>query len=211
MLTEPVLFYPPSHRTSYFLGLDLGRRRSQNQDQDQDRPALVAVERRSRRHIQTDGVVVTRFCLEHQWRIIHAERIPPGVDGLRLQRRAAALARKLSPSCTLVVHASGPGAPVAEALRAALPGLRVVGVAVTPGSRAARGPGRWGVPSLELAGLLRRMIEQGDLRAAHGMSGWDQLREEMQSFVAAGPSAPSGKADLITALGLATWWGRRGL
>ncbi len=195
------LFLAPPPRSAFFLGLDLG--------QSQDHSALVVVERLARTFTQSDGVVVTGYQRRFEWRIRHAERIALGVSYRHVQRRVAQVVQALGPAATLVVDASGVGAPVFEALRAELPAAHVVGVVITGAGRPSRNAGRWTAPRGELVGVLRLLIEKGELRAARGMTGFPQLLEELQSFTE--HAAHAVHDDLVMALALACWWAHRGV
>ncbi|HBY58550.1 MAG TPA: hypothetical protein DEH78_01930, partial [Solibacterales bacterium] len=93
-------------------------------------------------------------------------------------------------------------------LRGTAAGAKVVGVVLRGGGHASRGAGRWNVPRGEVVGVLRLMMEKGDLTAAQGMRGREELQDELGAFLERGKES---RDDLVMALGLACWWGRRGV
>jgi len=159
--------------SDYFVGLDLGLKR--------DPSAVVVLERLVRKTGKTNPLDWSAV-LEKITLIRRVERVPletpyaevPGMIGGVL-RGLAGSGRK-----TLLVDATGVGAPVVEMLRAAgLPG-RLTPVVITGGQNVGLMKGAETVPRRALLENLRSMLETGVLRAAHGLAGWEDLRRELQ-------------------------------
>lgn len=199
----------------FYIGVDLGQRR--------DYSALAVVERRDRmRAYQT-----TEFeCVHLRW----MERLRLGTPYPEVVERVREVATcpELFGRCSVVVDATGVGAPVLEMLRRAGLGCEVAAVTITGGDRESRLPGGgpgWSVPKVDLIAGLQVMLEQGELRIARGMAEELALRRELMDVRAAprgngrarfGADGHGEHDDLVVALALGCWrakrqgWGLRG-
>ncbi len=194
-----------------FLGVDLGQRN--------DYTAIAGVERVTRQW-RTQNRVTWGWEAKEQVRLClrYLERVPLGTPYPKVVERVAGLARQLRgrSRCSVVVDATGVGAPVVDALREAdLRGAELMPVVITPGDHARYGHGRWRVPKADLVGGLQRCLEDEELRVAAGLKEFDHLVEEMRGFtvrVTEGAEMVFGgkKDDLVIALALAAWGARLG-
>ncbi len=205
----------------YFVGVDLGKSR--------DHSALAVVERAELFLDEMDWMTYERK-RKRRFRVRYLQRVrlgtpyPEVVARVREVVRAKALARR----CTLVLDATGVGAPVLDLLRLAELGCGIEAVIITGGERESHAGGVWHVPKRDLVTGLRVMLEKRELELSRRVAMADALAREMagmeervsrsgrESFGAAG----SGKDDLVMACGLACWrakwkgkgmWGERSL
>lgn len=105
-----------------FFGLDLGRR--------QDPSALAILERR---HDYTGRRDPVTYELELKLRFVlrHVETFPLGMHYFEIVRRIRKLIQIADPLKTLVVDASGVGAPIVEAFRAARLEATLIPITIT--------------------------------------------------------------------------------
>jgi hypothetical protein len=197
-----------------FFGLDLGRR--------QDPSALAAVERL---HMGTGRVNRVTYEPETRLSLIvrHLELFRLGTPYLDVVRRMARLLNEpqtldgyqvepghpARPHQTLVVDATGVGAPVVEALQvmdleAGLTAITITGA----GQPHADAFGGTLVARRDLLSNLRLVMERGLLRVPEGLHERDGLTEEW--LRAADPAGPAHD-DRVVALALAVWQATRGL
>jgi hypothetical protein len=201
---EPHLYY----------GLDLGRRES--------RSALAVIERvhqptGARDAASYEPVLRLRFVVRH------LEAFRPGLPYLRVVRRLERLLNEprrlgayelrpghaLRPRQTLVVDASGVGAPVVEAfqairLEASLRPITITG-AGRPGADAF---GTTQVARRDLLSNLRLLMERGLLRLPRRLhERLDLVDECLRATARSGPAHD----DRLMALALAAWQATRGL
>src|SRR6266852_2957448 len=140
----------------YFVGLDLGQSRNYS--------ALAMVERAEVFPDEMDWVTYERR-RKRRYRVTFLERArlgtpyPDVVDRVREVMRAPALAGR----CTLVMDATGVGAPVLDLLRRADLGCGIAPVILTGGERESRAGGLWHVPKRDLITGLQVMLEKREL------------------------------------------------
>lgn len=221
LLFEPLTPARPALEPHLFFGLDLGCRR--------DPAALVLLERVLIPLHRTDPVTFEPLT-EPRLHLRAAVRYPLGLPYLTLVARvtkAIASARALSahggltrpflaqppwpvqpghsarPHCTLVVDATGVGAPVVELLRRAPHEARLMPVTVTSGAHPAPDPhGGWLVPRRDLLSRLVLAFESRLLRIPASLP----LRKDILAELAHLSDSPSTRRDdLAFALALALW------
>lgn len=193
----------------YFVGLDLG--------QSRDHSALAIVERAELFLDEVDFVTYERK-RRTRYRIRHLERLPlrtpyPDVVArVRAVTHAGALARR----CTLVMDATGVGAPVLDLLRRAGLTCAIEPVILTGGDREQFGGGLWRVPKRDLLMGLRVMLEKKELEMSRRAPGAGALARELGFVEARGSGGrerygvwTSGEHDdLVIAAALACWRAR---
>ena len=192
----------------YFIGLDLG--------QKQDFTAIAVVERRDSgpTHFLSSYRLLTTYGLRY------LERIPLGTPYPRVVERIGRLTRlpEIRQRCTLVVDATGVGAPVVDLLRQANLDCQLVALTITGGEHAHRGHGHCcTVPKRDLIATLQVMLEEEDLIIAAELPERRRLVEELMALqVHAMPSGhesfgASGRVhdDLVLAVALACWQARK--
>jgi hypothetical protein len=111
----------------YFVGLDLG--------QSRDHSALAVVERADLILDEIDHVTYARL-KERQYRVRFLERVALGTPYPNVVERVREVvrAKPLAGRCTLVVDATGVGAPVVDLLQRAQLGCGIEAVILTGGS-----------------------------------------------------------------------------
>jgi hypothetical protein len=206
---------------TYFLGLDLGQRR--------DPAALVLVER-AEVLLELDRVTYARRRAP-RFRVLFLERVrlgtpyPDVVDRVREVVRRPALADR----CTVVMDATGVGAPVLDMLRKANLGCSIMPVILTGGERASQAGGLWHVPKKDLITGLQVMLEKKELGLPANLGATRMLTKELQDFqermtgrggASFGAWREGQHDDLVIAAALACWrarwkrfefWGTRSL
>jgi hypothetical protein len=194
--------------TSYFIGLDLGQKR--------DFTALALLERIHSTSTELDRVTWERK-QQTSYQLRYLERFPLG---LTYPEIVARVARTLSSpkltaaNTTLVVDATGVGAPVVDMLRAAQLGCEIVPVTITAGDSSRCVNGTWRVPKRDLISGLQVMLEQRLLRIAAGLAETSTLMTELSGMrveITASANDTYGAwrngahDDLVFATALATW------
>jgi hypothetical protein len=197
-------------KAQYFAGLDLG--------QSRDYSALAVVERTEILLDERDGVTYERRAAR-RFRVRLLERgalgtpYPDVVERVRGVMAVKALAGR----CTLVMDATGVGAPVLDLLRRADLGCAVEPVILTGGERGSRSGGVWRVPKRDLVTGLLVMLEKRELAISRRVAGAEALAKELASF---GARRSGEHDDLVMALALGCWrarwrrgevWGTRSL
>jgi hypothetical protein len=186
--------------TRVYLGLDLGKAR--------DHSALVILERAA----DPAGFDPVRFAArrELRLRVRHAERIPLGTPYLSLVPRLRSIIERIGKTfaapapITLVVDASGVGAPVFEMLQRARLGVQLVPITITGGGQAVPNPhGGYSVPRAVLLSTLRILFEKEALRISSRVPARAELIDELATVSPEGPN--SSHDDLVMALALAAW------
>lgn len=143
----------------------------------------------------------------------HAERIR-GKPYPEIVARVAELVGKLQPlGVSLVVDATGVGAPVVDLLRQA--GLAPVPVIITGGTSVSRDKATWHVPKRELIGAVQATLQTARLRIAMNLPLADTLVRELDTFkVSVDPKTrhdsyaawrEADHDDLVLATALALW------
>src|SRR5229473_1377137 len=132
----------------YFVGLDLG--------QSLDHSALAVVERADLTLDEIDHMTYERL-KERRYRVRFLERVALGTPYPNVVERVRAMvrAKPLVGQCTLVMDATGVGAPVVDMLRMAQLGCRIEPVILTGGEWASQAEGVWCVPKQDLVAGLR--------------------------------------------------------
>ena len=194
----------------FYLALDLG--------QAHDPSAIVLIERRMRNG-QTP-VYLVRGAL----RLPLGMPYPEAVARVRKILEGSEVAGK----CSVVVDGTGVGAPVVDALRTALTGMRhgtpeIMAVTITAGEKATEGRSsfgilRWNVPKRDLISGVQMLLERGDLRIAKELREAGPLVEELLDIrattkatgrVRMGADGCGEHDDLAIALALACWRGQK--
>jgi hypothetical protein len=193
----------------FFVGVDLG--------QTQDHTAIAMVERIERQLPEIDPATWERLA-ETAFVVRGVRRVPLGTrypDVVALVGEVAAKAP--AGSLTLVVDATGVGAPVVDMMRESIPGVRLVPVVFTAGSSARQDNGVHKVPKKDLVHGLVLMFERGLLKMPDQLPSGDVLRSELRNLRL--KITPDGHAgyeawregqhdDLVFALALACWRAR---
>jgi hypothetical protein len=178
----------------WVIGLDLG--------QKQDPTAVVAMELMEK--IKGRDPVTWAWISERKWIVRKAERLELGRRYDDVVGEMRWLANKLAwkgREVTMVVDATGVGAPVVESLERSGIQAAVKPVSITGGARAHAGEGNlWHVPRRDLVDGIRVMLEAGELLLDGEMKGLKELKEELKCVEARGGA---GADDLAMALGLA--------
>jgi hypothetical protein len=190
-----------------FFGLDLGQRR--------DPSAIAVVERLALPHGPLDPVTWERH---YRWlfSLRHVERIALGTPYLTIVSRVWDFVTNcpsssiLTPYRTLVVDASGLGAPVVESFRLEQRTADLVPITITGSgvSRADSISGGCLVSRRDLLTALRLLLEANALHIADTIHDRAALIEQLTQVRERSGSAPD---DLAIAVALAVWQARRGL
>jgi hypothetical protein len=194
----------------YFVGLDLG--------QSHDYSALAVVERTLLILDEIDHVTYERLHVR-QFRLRFLERVRLGTPYPDVVERVRRLVRgkPLVGRCTLVMDATGVGAPVLDLLRRSSLGCVIEPVILTGGDRQSHTGGIWRVPKPDLVTGLLVMLEKSELRFSKRVAGIEALRKELSCF---GARRSDEHDDLVMALALSCWragrrqdgiWGTRSL
>jgi hypothetical protein len=150
---------------SFYVGLDLGQR--------QDHSAIAVVER-----AQMNAKTVV-------YAVRGVERVALGTPYPKVVERVRGIlgSYELNGRSSLVVDATGVGAPVVDSLKAALT-TEITAVTITGGEKAAEnrstyGIQRWNVPKRDLVAGVQMLLERGELRIAKGMREAGPLVKEL--------------------------------
>ena len=193
-------------RSRWVVGVDLGQR--------QDHSAVAALEVRDVVYDERDAISMD-FARERQYRLRGIERVrldTPYPDVVRHLRDIVKLPALLEHS-TLVMDATGVGAPVVDLMKAERPGCRIVPVMITGGDHEASDGSGYRVPK-----RLQAVLEQQRLRiATSSRSARDLVTElsAMRTWVSGfgrerfEPDRARIHDDLVMAVALAWWWVRR--
>ena len=201
VLTEPARI---------FVGLDLG--------QSQDPSALSVVERAEVFNGMDWASYERRPA--RRFRVLYLERVllrtpyPKVVERVqRVVRQSAQIGR-----CTLVVDATGLGAPVVDMLRVANLGCEIVPVLLTGGEAESCANGVWHVPKRDLITGLQVMLDERELGLPSRLPAARDLGKEIAGMgvtisdrgrVSYGRSRDGEHDDLVIATALACWRARR--
>ena len=198
-----------SEAATYFVGLDLGQRRD---------PSALAVVERAEISLDMDYVTYERRrALRYRVRFLERVRLgtpyPDVVGRVREVLRRPALAGRY----TLVMDATGVGAPVLDLLRRANLGCRIAPVILTGGERESHAGGLWHVPKRDLITGLQLMLEKRELGFPANLAATRTLTKELTDFqerVTARGASSFGAwrerqhDDLVIAAALACWRAR---
>lgn len=200
-----------------YVGLDLGQRRD---------PSALAILQR----IHEPTGEWNRVTWEPEWelflRLRHVERFHLGTPYLTIVDRVRELLRDgdgtlrgcwpvaaghtSNPYKTLIVDASGVGAPIVElfqrgALPASLIAVTITGNGSAHGNGGYQGSG-YNVPRRDLVSNLRILLERGILKIPTRVHGFESIRQEVVDL----QDHPGNHSDdMAIALGLAAWWAAR--
>ena len=188
----------------YYVGVDLG--------QAQDYTAIVVVERAELILPERDPITWS-FRTETTCHVRHAERVPLESPYPEVAARVKALVERepITGQATVVVDATGVGAPVVDLLRGEGLGRQVIPVVITGGDTESNDGGRFRVPKRDLIAGLQVAFQKRRIGLAEGLSAMRELQEELRSMrvrVSANGYeryAGRGHDDLVMALALA-WW-----
>jgi hypothetical protein len=161
----------------FFVGLDLG--------QSQDHSALAVVERDEIFEGEMDYATyerprVRRFRMRFLEQLALGTSYPTVVERVRQVVRQ----RPLMGRCTLVMDATGVGAPVLDLMRVANLGCGIVPVNLTGGERESQTGGLWNVPKQVLISGLLVMLEKKDLALSMRVASARVLDKELAGMEA---------------------------
>jgi hypothetical protein len=159
----------------FFVGLDLGKAH--------DYTAVAVVEQASYQ-VGARSPVDYQRGTEVRYAVRLLERLPLETAYPDVVRRVGRIVRSVQAEgwCTLVVDATGVGAPVVDLLRRGGLGCGMTAVTITGGERAAAVAGGWHVPKKDLVAGLAVMLEEGRLRVARRMRWVEEFREELRNM-----------------------------
>ena len=188
-----------------FVGLDLGQKR--------DHSAIAVVERDELRQAWMPSV-------PRSMRIRYLERIPLGTPYTRVVERVSEIVRHplLVGRSRLVADATGVGAPVVDLLKAARLECPLTAVTITSGDRAHSNGEHWHVPKKDLLTSVLVLLEAGELKIPRRLGEAGTLVRELSEVevrhrpggvVRMGADGPGEHDDLVIAVALACWRGRR--
>jgi hypothetical protein len=170
-----------------FIGLDLGQRQD---------PAALAILERTQKFSPIRNPVTLEFPSRILFNLRHAERFHLGLPYTTIVHRIGHLVQSLTgsicgawpvstghlcnPYKTLVVDASGVGAPVVEMLRKANLGITILPIVITSGQDAHPGPGKtFYVPRRDLITCLRIVLERQTLKIPTQINDGETLTTEL--------------------------------
>jgi hypothetical protein len=194
--------------SDWVVGLDIGQRR--------DYSALAVLD-----WIEVaDGTrnpATYEFIRRKTIRLRHAERVRIGTPFAGIVDRVGQmLSDTRLQGCTLVVDATGVGAPVVELLREAKLPCRLLPVQITGGMDESSDGTYYRVPKRDLVVGLQVLFDRWPLEIASRPPGVHALVTELETFK--GKRSASGnmryegaRDDLTMALALAWWWMRKRL
>ena len=187
-----------------FLGLDLGRRHD---------PAALAILHRVPEPTGRWNSVDWQSEVEIAFHLHHVERFPLGTPYTAIVEKVVRLVHHLPAHLdglkTLVVDASGVGAPVVEMLRRARPRCRIIPITITASGHARLdGYGGYLVPRRDLITALRVLLERRLLRIPSAIHDKQALLNELLTL---SDASGSHHDDLAIATALAAWQAARGL
>jgi hypothetical protein len=198
-----------SESSRFYVGLDLG--------QMQDHSALAVVERDEifvgeMDHATYERPRVRRFRVRYLERLALGTYYPTVVERVRQVVRQ----RPLMSRCTLVMDATGVGAPVLDLMRVAGLGCGIVPVNLTGGERESQSGGIWNVPKQGLISGLLLMLEKKELALSKRVAAALVLDKELAGMEARVSrsghftfGAREGEHDdLVMAAALACWRAR---
>jgi hypothetical protein len=186
-----------------YVGLDLG--------QSQDYTAIVVLQ-----HVRSEKDDST---IEDEYHVRHAERLQLGTSYVDVIRHVSKLLETVKSigNATLIMDATGVGAPIVDMFRAA--GLKPVAVQVHGGLKTSFDKGSWHLPKRDLVSSAKRLLGEKTLKIADGLQYGDTLITELQNFsvninIATGHDSYEAwregvHDDLVFALSLTCWWAIR--
>jgi hypothetical protein len=194
----------------FFVGLDLG--------QSQDHSALAVVERDEIQSGEMDYATyerprVRRFRMQFVERLALGTAYPTVVERVRQVVRQ----RPLMSRCTLVMDATGVGAPVLDLMRLANLGCGIVPVNLTGGDLVSQSGSVWNVPKQVLISGLLVMLEKKELALSMRVASARVLDQELAGMEARvsrsgqlsfGTWREGEHDDVVMAAALACWRAR---
>jgi hypothetical protein len=197
---------PTAATPHWVVGLDIGQRR--------DYSAIAVLEHLDEFTGRRDPVT---FDFVHRTviRLRHVERVRLGMPFAAVVDRVSELVRhpRLS-DCTLVVDATGVGAPVVELLRTAKLPCRLIPAQITGGLDESSDGVYYRVPKRDLVTGLQILFDRWPFEIQSNTPGVDALIRELAEFKARPSSCGNlrfggTRDDLTMALALAWWWMRK--
>ncbi|WP_321476838.1 hypothetical protein [uncultured Paludibaculum sp.] len=197
-----------------YFGLDLGQRRD---------PAALAILQR----IHEPTGEWNRVTWEPEWELLfrlrHVERFPLGTPYITIVSKVRHLIRDctgtilggwpvavghpVNPRKTLVVDASGVGAPIVELFhRCDLDATLIPVTIIGNGSAHSDAGSGYVVPRRDLVSNLRILLERGLLKIPTRLHDHDALRKEVLELQ---DRSGTRRDDMAIALALASWWAAR--
>jgi hypothetical protein len=182
-------------RSTYVVGLDLGQKR--------DYSAVAVLELAETVHDRRDPVTYD-FVRDYCTRLVYLERVELGTPYPDVVAHVEGLVRddRLR-DCTLVVDATGVGAPVVDLLKKAQLPCRLMPVTITGGHHDSPVGSGYHVPKRELITGLQVLFDEGRLKIARRMPMAEALVRELTGMMA------GSRDDLVLATALAWWWARK--
>ena len=186
----------------FYIGVDLG--------QSHDHTAIAIVEKENAREVNQPLLYNAQAPRLPNLLVRRLERVPLGTRYPRIVEHIRNIAHEplLAGRCTLVVDATGLGAPVVDMLRE--PGPRgeqcceITAVTITGGDGISRrGHMHFGVPRRDLLAGVQLALEQGRLHIARNMPYAEALGRELCAMRAG--RASTDHDDLVFAVSLACW------
>jgi hypothetical protein len=190
----------------FYVGLDLGQKR--------DHSAIAVVERMELQRAY-QGPVFRAMMVRHVERVPLGTPYPAVVEGVR---RLTAM-NGMAGQCSVVVDATGVGAPVVDLLKRARLGGGLIPVTITGGEREHESGGVCSVPKRDLIAGVEVLLDKGQLRIARGLRDAGSLVRELMDVrmttrsgsvrLRFGADGCGEHDDLVIALALACWGARR--
>ena len=197
---------PSAPASNWVVGLDIGQRR--------DYSAIAVLEHLDELTGLRDPVTFD-FVHRSVVRLRHVERVRLGTPFASVVARAAELvSHPRLAGATLVVDATGVGAPVVELLRSAKLPCRLIPAQITGGLDESSDGVYYRVPKRDLVTGLQVLFDRWPFEIQTNSPGVDALIRELTDFKAR-PSSSGGmrfegaRDDLTMALALAWWWMRK--
>jgi hypothetical protein len=185
---------PLESRSPFIIGVDLG--------QSRDHSTVAVLERTieygPRDPVTWQHATAEIYCVRRLERFPLGTPYPDIVEALRKLLAQPELAHR----STVLVDATGVGAPIVDYLRRARVPARVQSLLTTGGETATRGPGRLAVPRKDLVAAVHLLLEHRKLRIPMELPLARTLLRELKQFSPAG----SEHDDLVLALSLAAWY-----
>jgi hypothetical protein len=161
--------------THYFVGLDLG--------QSQDFTAVCVVERSETVAEHVDGATYERKW-EVRYHVRYLQRLNLGTSYVQVVQHIKSLVANpvLEKCSTLVVDATGVGAPVVDLLRASELGCPIVPVTITSGDSESHNNGVFRVPKRDLILGLQVLFQTQQLAIAERLPEAQALMKELMNM-----------------------------
>ena len=197
---------PGLPQSNWVIGLDIGQRRDYS---------AIAVLDSAEETSGTRDPVTYEYIRRKLIRLRHIERVRIGTPFSGVVDRVGEIVcdPRLQGS-SLVVDATGVGAPVVELLRAARLRCRLIPAQITGGSDESSDAAYYRVPKRDLVVGLQVLIEQWDFEIVGGSPAAEALVKELTAFKATRSTSGNlryqgSRDDLTMALSLAWWWMRK--